>query len=160
MNKIIADHDKYKNLSLEDIIKLAFANKDTALFNNAAQVWNHDFYWKSIKKDSEPNLFVKNLIEMEFGSVEAFKTQLHQTALSQFGSGWCWLLLNKKTKKLEITKTSNAETPLVNEDYKILLTIDVWEHAYYLDYQNKRTEYLKTFIDHLINWDFIALNYN
>jgi len=145
--------------SLIDIILTAAADTVfTSLFNNAAQCYNHDFFWKSLTP-AKPNIPKKleNTLIRDFGSVEIFKKEFQKAALSQFGSGWCWLIQNKEGK-LQIMTTGNADTPLTKPDVKPLLCIDVWEHAYYLDYQNKRADYLSAIIEHLINWHFAAEN--
>jgi Fe-Mn family superoxide dismutase len=126
----------------------------TALFNNAAQVWNHSFYWQCVKPGGggRPAGAVAGLIDKAFGSYETFAEQFKDAGAAQFGSGWAWLVL--KDGGLEIAKTANADTPLAH-GLKPVLTVDVWEHAYYLDYQNRRPDYLKAFIQNLINWDFV-----
>ena len=143
-----------ENESLESIIKKTVG--DTArvgIFNNAAQVWNHTFYWNSMKPNGggAPSGEIADRIKTDFGSYEKFAEDFKSAGFTQFGSGWAWLIL--KDGKLEITKTSNADTPFAH-GLKPLLTVDVWEHAYYLDYQNKRAEYLDVFVKNLINWDF------
>ena len=142
--------------SLEDIIKISFGDeKMISLFNNAAQVWNHSFYWNCIKPGGGGNPFgaIKNKIDSNFESYEKFTSQFKNIAMSQFGSGWTWLVL-KNESSLDIVKTSNADTPITH-NLEPLFTIDVWEHAYYLDYQNKRADYLSSFFEHLINWEFV-----
>jgi len=142
--------------SVEEIIVISSNNADMVpLFNNAAQVWNHSFYWKSIKPHGggTPSGPIKDKIDGKFGSYESFVAQFKNTAMSQFGSGWAWLVL-KDDSILEITKTPNAATPITSNE-RPLFTVDVWEHAYYLDYQNKRADYLDVFFEHLINWDFV-----
>jgi superoxide dismutase, Fe-Mn family len=156
-NKLI-EGTEYAQLSLEEIVKKAAAQPDKAgLFNNAAQVWNHNFYWKSLKPKGggEPPAELKKLIETAFGSVEALRKELAKNAVEQFGSGWAWLAL--EGDRLKILKTSNAQNPLTG-NAKPLLTIDVWEHAYYLDYQNKRVDHVNAVIDKLANWEFAAEN--
>jgi superoxide dismutase, Fe-Mn family len=153
-NKMIEGTDM-ANMDLESIVKKVAGDTSKAgLFNNAAQVWNHSFYWKCIKPNGggSPSGSIAQKINADFGSYEKFVEELKNAGLTQFGSGWAWLVLNGD--KLQITKTPNADTPLVH-GMKPLLTIDVWEHAYYLDYQNKRVDYLTTFIDKLVNWDFV-----
>lgn len=144
--------------TLEEII-LAVANKPEkiGIFNNAAQVWNHTFYWNSMKKDGggAPTGAIASKINEDFGSYEAFVDAFKNAGLTQFGSGWAWLVLDGG--KLKITKTANADTPMAH-DQKAILTVDVWEHAYYLDYQNKRADYLDLFLKHLVNWDFANAN--
>jgi Fe-Mn family superoxide dismutase len=156
-NKLI-DGTDFAEMSLEEIIKATAGEPDrTELFNNAAQVWNHDFYWKCLKPKGggEPPATLKKLMEAAFGSVEACKKELAKTAVGQFGSGWAWLVL--EGERLKIAKTSNAQNPLTGSA-KPLLTIDVWEHAYYLDYQNKRVDHVNAVIDKLANWEFATEN--
>ena len=144
--------------SLEDIIKAAVDKPDKkGLFNNSAQAWNHAFYWNSLspKRGGEPSGTLKEKIDADLGGVEAFKEALSKAAVTQFGSGWAWLVLDQG--KLEVLQTANADTPLASGKTP-LLTIDVWEHAYYLDHQNKRPDYVTAVIDHLINWEFAAEN--
>ena len=141
--------------SLESIIaKTANDAAKGGIFNNAAQVWNHTFYWQSMKPGGggAPSGGIAEKIDADFGGYEKFAEQFKNAGLTQFGSGWAWLVLNKD--KLEIIKTSNADTPLAHA-MKPLLTVDVWEHAYYLDYQNRRADYLDTFLAKLINWEFV-----
>ena len=157
LNKLIAGTE-YAALSLEKIVtSTAGKPEKAAIFNNAAQNWNHTFYWKSMspKGGGEPPAALKSKIEAAFGSVDACKKELASTAVSQFGSGWAWLVLDGD--KLKVVKTANAETPIAS-GLKPLLTIDVWEHAYYLDYQNRRADYVAAVLDKLINWDFAAKN--
>ena len=144
--------------SLEAVIKATAGKADqTAIFNNAAQVWNHTFYWNSLrpKGGGKPSGALAELIEKSFGDYDKFKAEFAKAATSQFGSGWAWLV--KDGDKLIITKTSNADTPIA-QGQKPLLTIDVWEHAYYLDYQNRRADYVAAVLDKLINWEFAAQN--
>jgi Fe-Mn family superoxide dismutase len=144
--------------SLEEIVLATAGRSDRAeVFNNAAQVWNHTFYWKSLspKGGGEPPAALKAKMEQSFGSVDACKDALAAAATSQFGSGWAWLTEDKG--RLSVMKTANAETPMT-EGLKPLLTIDVWEHAYYLDYQNRRGDYVRTVLDRLLNWEFAAAN--
>ncbi len=157
LNKLITGTD-LANLPLEKIITQTAGKADkVAIFNNAAQTWNHTFYWRSLrpKGGGEPTAVLKQKIEASFGTVDACKKELTAAALAQFGSGWGWLVL--KNGKLEVMKTSNADTPIAH-DLKPLLTVDVWEHAYYLDYQNRRGDYLDSLIKNLINWDFANSN--
>jgi len=134
--------------------------KPTPVFNNAAQVWNHDFFWKSMKPNGggEPSGPLGEAINKTWGSVAEFKAQFKQAGISQFGSGWVWLVVEKDSKNLAIHKSPNAECP-ITQGHTPILTMDVWEHAYYLDFQNRRPDYEQTFLDHLINWDFAAENY-
>ncbi len=144
--------------SLEAVIK-ATANKtdQAAIFNNAAQVWNHTFYWNSLqaKGGGKPTGALAAAIDQSFGNFDAFKAELIKAATGQFGSGWAWLV--KDGDKLIVTKTANADNPLVHGQ-KPLLTIDVWEHAYYLDCQNRRADYINAVLDKLLNWEFAAQN--
>jgi Fe-Mn family superoxide dismutase len=157
LNKLI-EGTNLASETLENIIKETVNDTDKAgIFNNAAQVWNHTFYWQSMKPDGGgvPSGDIAEKIIVDFGSYDDFIAQFKDAGLTQFGSGWVWLVL--KNKKLEIMKTSNADTPIAH-GIKPLLTADVWEHAYYLDYQNGRGDYLDTFINNLINWDFVNSN--
>jgi Fe-Mn family superoxide dismutase len=148
------------NKSLEDIIRITAGDKDkVGIFNNAAQVWNHTFYWHSMAPQGggKPKGALAEKINQDFGSYDEFTKLFKQAGVSQFGSGWAWLVLNKDGK-LEIMKTANADLPMVHGK-KALSTCDVWEHAYYLDYQNRRPDYVDTFLSHLINWDFAEKNF-
>lgn len=157
LNKLVAGTE-YAALSLEKIIAAAAGQPEkSAIFNNAAQIWNHTFYWQSMraKGGGEPPASLKEKMEASFGSVDACKKELAGTAVAQFGSGWAWLVLDGD--KLKVVKTANADTPLTT-GMKPLLTVDVWEHAYYLDYQNRRADYVSAVLDKLINWEFAAKN--
>jgi Fe-Mn family superoxide dismutase len=140
--------------SLEEIIMAA----DGPLFNNAAQVWNHSFYWHCMKPGGggQPSGELAAAITRDFGSFDAFKTELSAAAVGQFGSGWAWLVLDNGA--LKVTKTGNADLPL-KHGQTALLTVDVWEHAYYIDYRNLRPKYVETFLDNLVDWAFVAENY-
>lgn len=153
LNNLIKGTD-FEGKSLEAIIQAS----DGGIFNNAAQVWNHTFYWHSMKKNGggKPSGELAKKIDEDLGGYDKFREAFKNAAATQFGSGWAWLVVNK-SGKLEITKTGNAETPIKN-GLTPLLTIDVWEHAYYLDFQNKRPDYIDAFLDHLVNWDFAAHN--
>ncbi|MGD0490869.1 MAG: superoxide dismutase [Steroidobacteraceae bacterium] len=156
-NKLIVGTE-LADLPLEQIVRASAGKADrVGIFNNTAQAWNHDFYWKSLKPKGggEPPSALKAKIDSAFGSVDACKKELANAAVQQFGSGWAWLVL--EGDKLKIVKTGNAETP-ITQNLKPLLTIDVWEHAYYLDYQNKRVDYVNALIDKLVNWEFAAQN--
>ena len=158
-NEMIAGtpHD---NASLEEIIQdAAKGGAETAgLFNQSAQVWNHTFYWNSMKPNGggKPTGAVANAIDEAFGSYDDFAAAFKQAGATQFGSGWAWLIA--KGGKLEVRKTANADLPFTEAGVTPLLTMDVWEHAYYLDYQNKRPDYMGAFLDHLVNWDFANEN--
>lgn len=144
--------------SLEEIIHAVAGDASKAgVFNNAAQVWNHTFFWSSMKPagGGKPTGELLARIETDFGSFDKFKEDFKAAAVGQFGSGWAWLVEEKGT--LKVTKTGNADTPMVHGQ-KALLTVDVWEHAYYLDYQNRRPDFVGAFLDHLANWDFAAAN--
>ena len=140
--------------SLEEIVKSATGG----VFNNAAQVWNHDFYWKSMKPSGggEPTGTLLEAIKRDFGSFNDFKTQFQTAAVGQFGSGWAWLV--NDAGKLKITTTSNAETPMT-KGMTCLVTCDVWEHAYYIDYRNLRAKFVETWLGNLVNWDFAQSNF-
>lgn len=142
----------------EEIMKATAGKADKgAIFNNVAQHWNHTFFWHSLTpKKQEIPAALKSRIEESFGSVDKFKEEFTAGGVGQFGSGWVWLV-QTQGGSLKVVKTANAENPLTNGDTPIL-TCDVWEHAYYLDYQNRRPDFLKTFVDTLANWDFAAKN--
>ncbi len=151
----------FEKADLETIIKETVNNSSTAgIFNNSAQVWNHTFYWHSMKKNGggEPPKTLLDKINADFGGYEKFVQEFKQAAATQFGSGWAWLVLDPTDNKLKVIKTPNAETP-ITKNLKPLITIDVWEHAYYLDYQNRRPDYIDTFINHLVNWEFALKNF-
>jgi Fe-Mn family superoxide dismutase len=153
-NKLIEGTD-LSDQDLETIIKKT--SKDvskSSIFNNAAQVWNHSFYWNCMKPGGggPPSGTIAERIASDFGSYEKFAEQFKDVGMTQFGSGWAWLILREN--HLDLMKTSNADTPLAH-GLKPLLTVDVWEHAYYLDYQNRRADYLGSFLEHLINWEFV-----
>ena len=153
LNKLVAD-TAFATLSLEGIIKKASGG----IFNNAAQVWNHTFYWHCLSPNGggEPTGALADAINKAFGSFAAFKEQFTQTAIATFGSGWAWLVQDKDGS-LKIISTSNAGTPMT-EGLTALLTCDVWEHAYYIDYRNARPDYLNAFWS-LVNWTFVADNF-
>ena len=150
LNKLLdgkPDADK----KLEDIIMTS----EAGVFNNAAQIWNHTFYWNSMKPGGGglPTGDLLAAINRDFGSVDKLKEEMTQAAITQFGSGWAWLV--QKDGKLSVTKTGNADLPM-KHGQKALLTIDVWEHAYYIDYRNLRPKYVETFFASLVNWDWAA----
>ncbi len=153
LNKLVQGSE-FESMGLEDVIRKSHG-KNAGIFNNAAQIWNHTFYWHSLKAGgSQPGGKLKEAIEA-FGGLEKLKADFAEAAKTQFGSGWAWIAA--RGGKLEVLKTGNAETPLVG-GATALLTIDVWEHAYYLDYQNRRPDYVSAVIDKLLNWDFAAEN--
>ncbi|MFO0563141.1 MAG: superoxide dismutase [Polyangiales bacterium] len=140
--------------SLEDIVK----SSSGKVFNNAAQVWNHDFFWASMKPNGggEPSGALADAINRDFGSYANFRKAFSDAAVAQFGSGWAWLV--KEGDALKIVTTGNADTPLAHGK-KPLITCDVWEHAYYIDYRNLRAKFVETFLEKLVNWDFAAANF-
>lgn len=144
----------FENSSLEEIIKLS----EGSLFNNAAQVWNHTFYWNCLhsKGGGAPQNDLLTAIQKEWGSFEQFKEKFTSAAISNFGSGWTWLV-QKQDKTLKILSTSNAQSPL-KSGVTILMVIDIWEHAYYIDYRNERPKYIQAFWN-LLNWDFVSSNF-
>lgn len=146
---------EFEGMTVEEIMVKTQGKADKkVLYNNAAQIWNHNFYWKCLAPQSKSKLSakLKARIETDFGSYEEFKKQLVQAGLTQFGSGWAWVV--KEKDKLQILKTPNADDPWT-EDRSPVLTLDVWEHAYYLDYQNRRQAYLEALIDNVVNWDYM-----
>lgn len=153
LNNLIVGTE-FENLSLEEIVK----KSSGGIFNNAAQVWNHTFYWNGLTSNGggEPSGALAEAINRDFGSVAAFKEKFTQTAITTFGSGWAWLV-KKPDGSLALESTSNAATPLTGAN-KPLLTCDVWEHAYYVDYRNARPKYVEAFWN-LVNWDFVASNF-
>jgi Fe-Mn family superoxide dismutase len=161
LNELIAG-TPYESMSLEEIVaKSAKSEKDKAIFNNAGQAWNHDFYWKSMAapaggKGGEPAGKIKDALQSSFGGLKEFQEAFAKAAVAQFGSGWAWLVKGKDGK-LKITTTSNADTPIAHGE-TALLTADVWEHAYYLDYQNRRPDHVKDWVEKLANWSFAEKN--
>ena len=152
LNKLL-DGKPEANKSLEEVI----LSSDGGVFNNAAQVWNHTFYWNCMKPNGggKPTGDLADAITRDFGSFERFREEFSNAAATQFGSGWAWLVLDKD--KLSVTKTGNADLPM-KHGQKALLTIDVWEHAYYIDFRNARPKYIDTFLEKLVNWDFVLQN--
>ena len=164
LNTLLKDHGSvFDGMTLEQVIQKAYGVKDyIGIFNNAAQVWNHSFYWKSMKPRGGGRAYGSLLkqIDKDFGSFDSFLEEFKAAAATQFASGWAWLSLERDIGKLSISKTSNADTPVVEEDKFVpILTMDVWEHAYYLDFQNKRVDYIAMFMSKLVNWDFAQENY-
>ena len=158
LNKLVEGKD-LASMTLEQIIQVSAGKADMAgVFNNAAQIWNHTFYWNSVKPNGggKPTGAIAAAIDTDLGGYDKFKADLSAAAVTQFGSGWAWLVADAGV--LKIVKTGNAEVPLT-KGQKPLLTIDVWEHAYYLDYQNLRAKYVETLIDKLLNWDFANANF-
>jgi Fe-Mn family superoxide dismutase len=157
LNKLIAGTE-YSDMPLDQIVRSsAGTTEHAAIFNNAAQAWNHSFYWQCLrpKGGGEPPAELKKLMNESFGGVEQCKRELINNAVGQFGSGWAWLI--EDHGKLKVVKTGNAHTP-IEQGLNPLLTIDVWEHAYYLDYQNRRVDHVTAVLDKLINWEFALEN--
>ena len=154
----LAAGTSYEAMSLEEVVrKAATSEKDKAIFNNAAQAWNHDFYWQSMSaRPVDPSARVKQALQASFGSLDDFKKAFAKAAAAQFGSGWAWLVKGSDGK-LKIETTSNADTPIAHGKTP-LLAVDVWEHAYYLDYQNERPKHLKAWLERLPNWAFAEKN--
>jgi superoxide dismutase, Fe-Mn family len=152
LNKLLEGKPEL-NQSLEQVI----LGSEGGVFNNAAQVWNHTFYWHCMKPNGggRPTGALAEALVRDFGSFERFREEFSNAAATQFGSGWAWLVLEKG--KLAVTKTGNADLPM-KHGQKALLTIDVWEHAYYVDFRNARPKYIDTFLEKLVNWDFVAQN--
>ena len=155
----LVEKTKFADMKLEEIIRATADAKEGSekkIFNNAAQVWNHDFYWRSLSPaKTEPSAELASAIARDFGSIAELVSQLAEAGKTQFGSGWAWLV--SKGGKLSVTKTANAMTPMA-EGINCLLTVDVWEHAYYLDYQNARPKYLEAVLAKILNWDYAAEN--
>ncbi len=157
LNNLVKD-TPLADQSLEEVILASAKDASKAgIFNNAAQVWNHTFYWNSMQPNGggKPTGAIAAKIDADFGSYDAFVTEFKTAGATQFGSGWAWLVLD--AGKLKVTKTPNADLPLAHGQ-TALLTMDVWEHAYYLDFQNRRPDYISTFLEHLVNWDFANAN--
>ena len=154
LNDLVAKDSSLQGKSIEELITLSYNNADKqAVFNNAGQVYNHEEFFKMMKKDTAIPAEVKSKIGADFGSFDAFKEAFTTGGKTQFGSGWVWLVMNNG--KLEVRKYANAMNPVADKVHGVL-TCDVWEHAYYLDYQNRRPDFLTTFVDHLVNWDYVA----
>ena len=159
LNNLIKGTD-YEKQTLPEIIVNSHKNGDTGIFNNAAQHFNHDFFWKSMKPGGGgvPKNAVGEAIEKDFGSFQKFRDEFKKTAATHFGAGWAFLALDRSTKKLKVLSCHDADTPFLHNAVPIITT-DVWEHAYYLDYQNRRPDYVESFLEHLANWDFADENY-
>ncbi|ABD43382.1 superoxide dismutase [Anaplasma phagocytophilum] len=161
LNKLVVgtEFEGLGNESLGDIVVKAHnsGSAGRAIFNNAAQIWNHDFYWQSMKPNGggNPPEKLREMIEHSFGSVEGFNNAFTTSGLGQFGSGWVWLVYDEDAKALKVVSTANADSPLLTQGQLPLATMDVWEHAYYLDYLNLRKKYIDVFLEHLLNWDFV-----
>ncbi len=157
LNKLV-EGTKFAGMKLDDVVKATFEDEaHKEIFNNAAQAWNHAFFWPCLTpKGGKPEAALAEAITRDFGGFDAFKEEFAENGEKQFGSGWVWLIADGG--KLKIEKTPDAVTPMA-EGKICLLTIDVWEHAYYIDYQNRRPDFLKAVIDKLLNWDFAAQNF-
>ncbi len=153
LNNLIKE-TKFEKMTLEEII----ISSEGGIFNNAAQIWNHTFFWNSLspKGGGNPDGKLLELINTKWGNLENFKAEFTKSAISNFGAGWTWLVQNSQGQ-LDIMNTSNAQTPLTSKDLKPLLTVDVWEHAYYIDYRNERPKFINAFWT-LVNWDFANKN--
>jgi Fe-Mn family superoxide dismutase len=158
LNKFVESDPSLAGMSLEEIVKSSEQRPNQrGIFNNAAQVWNHNFYWQSLKPNGggTPPRSLQERFEKSFGGFDGFKKALHEACMTQFGSGWAWLVSDGG--ELKVVKTANAEVPFTKGQVP-LLTVDVWEHAYYLDYQNRRADYATAVIDKLLNWEFAERN--
>ena len=163
--EVLTNGTAFSDMDLISVIKeTVFDNDEAAIYNNAAQLWNHIFYWDGLKHAEKENVGgtlkgdFAEAVKAAFGSEENMKAKLIEAAVSIFGSGWAWLVLDPKTKLLSIVKTQNAGNP-VTMDMVPLFTIDVWEHAYYLDYQNRRAEYAKALVEELADWGVVQERY-
>jgi len=156
-NELVAGTD-LADKPLEDVIRAAKTSGNNGLFNQSAQIWNHTFFWHSMKPagGGAPTGAIADAINASFGDFKTFVDKFKAAAASNFGSGWTWLV--QRDGKLEIVNTSGGGTPLTEAGQKAILTVDVWEHAYYLDYQNRRPDFVQAFFDHLANWDFANAN--
>lgn len=155
-NELIGADASLSGAALSEVIRAAREGGQTSLFNNAAQLWNHSFYWQCLSPDAQqPSGRLKDMIDQSFGSFDAMKIALHKEAVGHFASGWAWLVLDKGS--LKILSLHDADTPAAHA-MQPLLTIDVWEHAYYIDYRNARPDYVRNLLDRAINWEFVAQN--
>jgi superoxide dismutase, Fe-Mn family len=157
LNNLVKD-TPMADMPLEEVIKSSFGDASKAgIFNNSAQVWNHTFFWSSMKPDGggTPTGALAEKINSDLGGFDKLKEEFKAAATTQFGSGWAWLV--SENGKLKVTKTGNAENPLVHGQTP-LLTLDVWEHAYYVDFQNRRPDFITNYLDQLVNWDFASQN--
>jgi Fe-Mn family superoxide dismutase len=157
-NELIEPDDALRDSSLSRVIREAQRAGNAKLFNNAAQLWNHSFFWQCLApaEGQQPDGKLAKLIEDGFGNPEALLTKLHEEAVNHFGSGWAWLVLDRGT--LRVTSLHDADTPLVHEGMVPLFTLDVWEHAYYIDYRNARPKFATAVLSNIVNWDFVARN--
>jgi Fe-Mn family superoxide dismutase len=157
LNGFIAE-GKAKETTLVDVVRQAHQGGDKKVFNNAAQIWNHSFFWQCLApaEGQQPTGKLKDLIEEGFGGTEALLAKLKDESVNHFSNGWSWLVLNRG--KLEVTSLHDADTPIVYDGMQPLLTLDLWEHAYYIDYRNERPRYAETVLGKIINWDFVGQN--
>lgn len=154
LNNLIVGTE-FENMGLEEIVK----KSSGGIFNNSAQVWNHTFYWHCFSPlKTNPSQSLVDAINKYFGSMDEFKKKFTAAAVANFGSGWTWLVKNKSTGELSIISTSNAQTPISGSEFEPLMTCDVWEHAYYIDYRNARLKYVENFWN-ILNWDFVLKNF-
>lgn len=160
LNSLVEKNDALKNKSLEELIALSCGKEElTPVFNNAGQHWNHSFFWNSLSADrgGEVPAELQRRLDADFGGVDQFKAQFKAAALGQFGSGWAWLIL-ANDGKLKVTRTPNAGTPLASREGRPLLVLDVWEHAYYVDFRNRRPDFTDNFLNRLANFEFATAN--
>jgi Fe-Mn family superoxide dismutase len=160
LNGLVEKNDALKGKSLEELVKLSYNKEElTPVFNNAGQHWNHSFFWNSLSPTSGGQIpaALEQKLTADFGGIDQFKAQFKAAALGQFGSGWAWLVLGNDGK-LKITKTPNAGTPIASGDGKPLLVLDVWEHAYYVDFRNRRPDFTDNFLNRIANYEFAAAN--
>jgi Fe-Mn family superoxide dismutase len=157
-NQLIGDLKSLEGASLIEVIKAAKVNGESKLFNNSAQLWNHSFFWQCLApaQGQKPTGKLLSLIEQEFGDTATMLTKLAEEGANHFSNGWAWLLLDRG--KLTITSLHDADTPLVHDGMTPLFTLDVWEHAYYIDYRNERPRFADAVLSNIVNWDFVAQN--
>jgi len=157
LNGFVAE-GKAKEASLVEVVRQAHQSGDKKVFNNAAQIWNHSFFWQCLApaNGQQPTGKLKDLIDEGFGGIEALLAKLKDESVNHFSNGWSWLVLNRG--KLEVTSLHDADTPIVYDGMVPLLTLDLWEHAYYIDYRNERPRYAESVLGKIINWDFVAKN--
>jgi Fe-Mn family superoxide dismutase len=158
VNAMLGETGASGDRALSEVIRQAKTNGEIKLFNNAAQIWNHSFFWQCLAPPNgeQPDGRLKQLIEEGFGTPEAMLAKLEEEAVNHFSNGWAWLVLNRG--QLEITSLHDADTPLVHDGMVPLFTIDVWEHAYYIDYRNERPRFVSSVLKNIINWNFVADN--
>ncbi|HUG45242.1 MAG TPA: superoxide dismutase [Sphingomicrobium sp.] len=156
-NNFLEDKAELRNAPLAEVIKKARQNGDSKLFNNSAQIWNHSFFWQCLAPGGQkPEGRLKQMIEDGFGGVDKMLEKLEEEAIGHFSNGWAWLVLDRD--QLKITSLHDADTPLVHEGMKPLFTLDVWEHAYYIDYRNERPKFVSSVLSNIVNWDFVGKN--